>query len=644
MKMENFYFLFAFSLILLLGISSVTANNLDESGGIQTNDSSIQLNDNLASVGDSHDILEDSNDVIIVEDWDDLKYYCSLNDKNYNLKLKDNTNYYPTNPASDNDQIVIKNNVTITGSSGAYIGDASPNARNISYAPIKVADKSGIGIMLQNITFKWISTSYPTDGVFLILGGNVNNTIRDCTFNNITTNMGHSSILHIKYGDLDVINCTFTNCTTDFGCISVYCPDDVPTDTCTGARMVVRDSYFSDNYAKTEPGCINNCGLLKVYNSTFYRNSAFWWAGAIHTHGGGNTSLYDSNFTDNVAGWNGGALYTYSYLQIYDCIFTGNNCTTNNGGGAIGACKYLHSPYIYIENSLFEDNANNCWGLDDLSTTGTGRGGAISLMDEGSIDVINTTFIHNSASMGSAIAIIAQGTYGSPDVTLIGNTFINNTRRGDVLYIYLSKTSKCEIRNNTFINSTIELSKLRIDSEDPIGNEITINIDTSIKNPSAYDSDILDKIGYDVYVDGVFYMNVVGKKFNYTFNDDEKHNIFIASSISSDVSNTISVSNKKEYIFLSKSGNNNNDGKSRTTPVKTLTKAIELARDTGNIYILDGTYTESNFNIGYDLVIKGENGVTLTGSGNNLFNITSGTVEFNNIIFSNIKQTTQNSR
>ena len=153
MKMENFYFLFAFSLILLLGISGVTANNLDESGGIQTNDSSIQLNDNLASVVDSHDILEDSNDVIIVEDWDDLKYYCSLNDKNYNLKLKENTNYYPTNPASDNDQIVIKNNVTITGSSGAYIGDASPNARNISYAPIKVGDKSGIGIMLQNITF-----------------------------------------------------------------------------------------------------------------------------------------------------------------------------------------------------------------------------------------------------------------------------------------------------------------------------------------------------------------------------------------------------------------------------------------------------------------------------------------------------------
>ncbi|MBR4448364.1 DUF1565 domain-containing protein, partial [Methanobrevibacter sp.] len=642
--MENFYLLFVFLLILILGVSSVAANNVGESPEILNNDSSMQLNDNLANVEDSQDLLEDLNDEIIVEDWDELNYYCSLNDKNYNLKLKENTNYYPTNPSSDDYQIIIKNNVTITGSSGAYIGDASPNARNINYAPIKVLDKSGIGITLQNITFKWISTSYQTDGVFLILGGDVNNTIRNCTFTNITTDMGHSSILHIKYGDLDVINCTFTNCTTDFGCISVYCPADNPSDICTGARMVVRDSYFSDNYAKTEPGCINNCGVLSVYNSTFYRNSAFWWAGAIHTHGGGNTSLYNSNFIDNVAGWNGGALYTYSYLQIYGCTFIGNNCTTNNGGGAIGACKYLHSPYIYIEDSLFQDNANNCWGLDELSTTGTGRGGAISLMDDGSIDVINSTFIHNSASMGSALAIIAQGSYGSPDVTIIGNTFINNTRMGDVLYIYLSKTSKCEIRNNTFENSTIELSKLRIESDDPFDNEITINIDTALKNPSAYDGDILDKLEYDVYVDGEFYQRVMGKKFNYTFNDDGKHDIFIASSISSDVSNTISVSNKKEYIFLSKSGNDNNDGKSRTSPVKTLTKAIQLAKDTGNIHILDGAYDESNFNIDYDLVMKAEDGVTLTGSGNNLFNITSSSVTFKNIVFSDITQTSQNSR
>ena len=588
-------------LLLIFCISTVTANEVGNVDSVSTIENSSvemvvdQLDDSvLESAGDdsnllSYDsqttlsedddssVLEDS-DEIIVNDWDDLKYYCSLSDKNYNLKLKENTNYYPSNPNSEEDQIIVNNNVTITGSSGAYIGDDSPNARNISYMAIKVNDKSGVGVTIQGVSFKWIASAHQPDGVFFAMGGNVNNTIKDCTFSGITTYNGHSSILHIKYGDLYLTNCTFVNCTTDFGCISVYCPTDDARYLSTSARMTVRNSYFEDNYAKTEPGCINNCGLLKVYNTTFYKNSAFWWAGAIHTHGGGNTSIYDSNFTDNLAGWNGGALYTYSYLQIYNTVFIGNNCTTNNGGGAIGACKYQSAPHIHIENSLFEDNNNNCWSLDELSTSGTGRGGAISLMDEGDINVSNTTFIHNSASLGSAIAIIEGGLqYGSPNITLIGNTFINNNKRGDVLYIYVASSSSVIIRNNTFENSTVEISKFRISAEDPVGDDITINIDVSLLNPSAYDSDLLDKTKFDVYVDGVFLKTIVGTKFVHTFEDDEKHDIYITSSIFTGASNTISVSNKKEYIFVSKNyGNDNNNGTSRSSPVATIKKAVDL--------------------------------------------------------------------
>ena len=154
--------------------------------------------------------------------------------------------------------------------------------------------------------FKWIGTRYSPDGVFLQMGGNSINYFENCYFTNISTNLGHSSILHIKTGDAIVTNCTFINCTTDFGCLSVYNPKDDPTGTCVLARMNVTDSYFEGNYARTEPGCINNCGILVVNNSTFYKNSAFWWAGAIHTHGGANTTIYDSDFIDNLAGWNGG--------------------------------------------------------------------------------------------------------------------------------------------------------------------------------------------------------------------------------------------------------------------------------------------------------------------------------------------------
>ena len=403
--------------VSLFFIGSVSAIDMEDAGNNLTIDNNLQedidLNQDQSIL--THDVSQEDigqSQEIFVEDWSDLQYYCSLNDKDYVLKLKENTNYYPDDPSDSSNQIIVNNNVKIIGSSGAYIGDASANARNITYTAIKVNDNTGIGIALQNVTFKWISTNYQPDGTFLQMAGNVNNTFENCYFTEISTNMGHSSIIHIKRGSVLLKNCTFINCTTDFGCLSVYNPDDDPTGLCTGASMEVTDCYFEGNYAKTEPGCINNCGILVVNNSTFYRNTAFWWAGAIHTHGGGNTTLYDSDFIDNLAGWNGGALYTYSFLQIYRCNFIGNNCTTNNGGGAIGACKYLHAPYIHIEDSLFKYNENLCWGLDEQSTSGTGRGGAISLMDEGSLEVYNSIFIKNSASIGTAICAINGGLVG----------------------------------------------------------------------------------------------------------------------------------------------------------------------------------------------------------------------------------------
>ena len=135
------------------------------------------------------------------------------------------------------------------------------------------------------------------------------NLIKNCIFQDIVSESGHATIVYLKKGLATLDNCSFINCTSNYGAVSVYDPASVKS-----TDMVVRNCYFENNYAGTEPGCINNCGKLTVYNTTFIKNRSFWWAGAIHTHNGGNTTIYDSNFTDNVAGWNGGALYTYSYL------------------------------------------------------------------------------------------------------------------------------------------------------------------------------------------------------------------------------------------------------------------------------------------------------------------------------------------
>lgn len=631
MRSNNKYLIFLGLLIFILAINSVSASDFENTSLDAVLDESLEIN--LGNT--SNNLISEQSEMITVDDWDNLQYYCSQSDKNYVLKLKENTNFYPTDPSDESYQIQVNNNVTILGSSGSYFGDSSPNARDINYLAINVPENSGFGITLKGVTFKWISTKYQPNAVFLQMAGNANNIIENCYFSNSTMNGGHSSLIHLLRGTASLVNCTFTNITSDYGCVSIYDPKDDPTKLCTGARMEVTDSYFEGNYARTEPGCINNCGVLVVTNSTFYKNTAFWWAGAIHTHGGANTTIYDSNFTDNLAGWNGGALYTYSYLQIYNTIFIGNNCTTNNGGGAIGASKYLHAPYIYVKDSLFKDNENLCWALTEESTTGLGRGGAISLMDEGGLTVLNTTFIENSASIGSAICAISQSSYGSPGVIISGNRFINHTRMGDVLVINLDYSSVCEISDNYYSGNSIEFSKLKLEAGERIDDEMTLYIDAKLKNEKYYDSDILEKSGFDVYVDGQYFKTIFGFNFTLNLKNIEKCQVYVVPSISNSKSNDVSVGLPKEYVYVSqKYGNDGNNGSSRQCPVASLTKACEIARTSHNILIMDGTFSDTNINIDYNLTIVGEDGVIIS-SKDTIFNIENTDVIFKNIIFEN---------
>ena len=642
MKFNKQFFLGIMLLVLLLGVSSVSANDLNEdnSSYIGLDDSSMVIMEDSAQAGSDVNAQagNPSDDVIIVNNWGELKTYCEKTDKNYVLQLKENTNFYPENGDDISNQITVRNNVTILGNTGAYIGDVSPKASTLFYTPISTPENSGISLKLVNLTFKFISVSKLSSldgGMVVELAGDcTGNLLENCTFDNITALSGHSCVYYIKKGYTTVRNCNFTNINTCFGVLSIYDPDAGLN--CNTSHMLVENSYFENNYATTEPGCINNCGQLIVKNSTFYKNSAFWWAGAIHTHSGANTTIYDSNFTDNVAGWNGGALYTYSYLQIYNTTFTSNNCTTNNGGGAIGACFYGTNPHIYIENSLFQYNTNNCWSLTNESTTGTGRGGAISIMDAGDLDVYNTTFIANSASIGTAIcANQAQG-YGSPNVRLIGNKFINHTVVGDVLIIDLSK-SELELSDNYYYNNSLVFSKTKLSEEERIGNTTVLNIQFKLKNDKYYDSDILSKSGYFVYVDGVYLKTVYSESFNLTFNDGKEHKVYVRSVAGVSNSNNLTVNGVPvQYIYVSVNGNDNNNG-SKNAPVRTIAKAISL--NTNGIYILEGNYREYGLNINSDLKIVGDGKVIIGGisSADPVFKISnSANVSFNNLKFADV--------
>lgn len=583
-------------------------------------------NESNVVTSNSQDSLQstESDDVIVVNNWDELQYYCSLKDNDYTLKLKDNTNFYPTRTSDSNYQIKVYNNVKIIGGNGSYIGDKSSNPSPIVYTAIVVPDGYKSSIYLENVTFKWISALGSPDGLFIQMGGKYNSVIKNCNFTNINVGHGHATIVYLKKGTATLENCSFINCTSGYGCVSIYDSENVKK-----IKMIVRDCYFEGNYASTEPGCINNCGILEVYNSTFYRNRAYWWAGAIHTHNGGNTTIYDSNFTDNVAGWNGGALYTYSYLQIYNTVFSGNNCTTDNGGGAIGACAYISNPHIYIEKCLFENNANNCWAADSLSS-GTGRGGAISIMDDGSLEVHDTTFIANSASIGAGICALAISEYGSPDVIIANNSFINHTRQGDTLDVRVSG-SIAILEDNIFQGNSIRFSNLTLTKISEDKDYATLEVYSSLSNPSYYDVNILDKTSYDIYINNEYVKTVDSRIFTIDFDELDTCDVYVIPTISNQKSHSAHLVSTREYIFVSKNeGNDSNNGISRNTPVSSIKRALELAGNCQSILIMDGDYSEANLQVNYDLLIKGEGNATLV-------NNTSFIVNTNSLTLKNLK-------
>ncbi len=597
-------------LVFLFGVSCASAEDNTNLTISQEASDGTGLDDILKD-SDYQSQLKDSESEITVENWEELQYYCSLTDKHYTLKLKENTNYYPTNPKDSNYQIKINNNVKIIGSNGSYIGDSTPDggvyyetdSRYITYIPI-IAESSNIDVTLENITFKWIHTFKQPDSIVMQLDSGGTTYIKGCTFDTIDTLVGGGSIVHLKKGEAVLEDCSFVNCNVPKAIIMVS----------QGQEMVMKNCYFANNYGYEHSTCGMNWGTLTIYNTKFYKNRSAAWAGGITTYGAGVTNIYNCNFTDNVAGWNGGALYVYNIANIYNTTFEGNNCTTNNGGGAIGACKYSGVPRIYIEGCLFKDNNNNCWALDELSTEGTGRGGAISLMDEGSLEVRNTVFISNSASIGTAICAIEAGSYGSPDVIIVNNTFINHTRAGDVLNVRVIGTI-LNISDNIYLGNSIEFSKLTLKTLSQGSDQATLQITAKLSNPGYYDSDILEKTCYDVFVNDVYVKTVNSTKFSVDFGDLDICNVYVVPTISNRKSNEVTITSTREYIFVSQNkGSDNNNGLTRNTPVKSIQKAITLAANCKNIILLDGLYDEANLNIPYDLTLKGENDATLTGS------------------------------
>ena len=420
-KKINIFLIF---IVLLVGISCVSAEDMDDVGELSTSDADEiisadeSLDDNIGI--DESDAQVRLGDPTPVYSWSDLASAVSGSSGSDVVSIESNL--------TPGTQITINHDITIVGSADTYIGGSS-SSNAVSYSDILfLSTTNGLSITLKNIKFQNCGGN-----TLMKFAGNGNYIIDNCTFENITATSTKQVVVHLNYGYCEIINSTFEKCSTSYGTLSNYHETNV-----NNVHMVVRNSTFKNNYANVEPGVINNCGHLTVYDSTFEDNSAAMWAGAIHTHTNANTTVIRSVFKDNLAGWNGGALCTYSYLRVVNSTFVGNNATTTRGGGAIFGFYQGSAPYIIVENCDFVNNT----GI-------SGNGGAI-IVASGTLIVDDSRFVNNKATATNGGAIAS----GSSTTTINNCNFTNNYANGKGGAIFAGSAGHLNVYNCQFVNNT----------------------------------------------------------------------------------------------------------------------------------------------------------------------------------------------
>ena len=440
MRLKKQLLILSLFLVLICCLSAVSATGDIEDIASSTDSEiiteDVQAND-VISQGDNEEqqILEETNEEELQSSGTEVEasnwygIYTAARSTNDQIIRLTGDSY------SANYQITFNNNATIIGTDSSYITGGSS-----SLTPF-LNTNSALSISFINVHFKDMTVNN-----LIQLAGN--SRIENCTFNNIQTGTGQNSIVYNTDGTMTIVGCNFTNNNVGYGAITNY-----KAGSYTAVIMTVDKCRFVNNRASSEPGAINNCGILTVTDSEFTNNYAALWAGAIHTHYNANTVINNCNFTGNGAGWNGGALYTYSTLTVSNSIFKKNWCMLSAGGGAIGASRWWMGNYdITITGSTFEDNTNNCSLTNE--TPAQGSGGAISAQNSGALRVYDSTFINNYAAYGQAIAAYSASyddiESGIPNLQIINNTFKNHNKTTTTDTVAISGVYN--FTNNTFVN------------------------------------------------------------------------------------------------------------------------------------------------------------------------------------------------
>ena len=351
----------------------------------------------------------------------------------------------------------------------------------------------------------------------------------------------------------------------------------------------------------------------------------------------------------------GAAKSLFSAVEPSMALSFKNLTILNAGTGSNAAMKFTYSSHNITITDCTLDNCVSKWGSIQLGAAGTATvsnckiinskeatsAGCSAIYISGSADVELKDVLIDSPryTLSSSYSYGAIYIKESAKVTMVNMTIVNATgqSRGVIYNCGKLNISKSTFANNSFTKYNTQSCGIITNANNA---ELTIE-ETEIVNNTCVDS-VFVNVGANSKTT-VNYCNIQDNDASAIANTvgtlDLENNYWGSNELPENVTATVwVVEDNGEYklsngnalekeipglsseepapaakiIYVSdKNGNNDNDGLSKETAVKTVAKAIELATE-GQIVVLEGTYKTGNLGSIYD-------NLTITGEGNVIF-------------------------
>ncbi|MDO5849182.1 MAG: Ig-like domain repeat protein [Methanobrevibacter sp.] len=325
--------------------------------------------------------------------------------------------------------------------------------------------------------------------------------------------------------------------------------------------------------------------------------------GFFYTDQNNKLGFYNLTFINCKGKLDGGAIgvdyfgNSPNFMTIDNCKFI--NCSALYSGSAVYVYNDCGTLNLNITNSLFEDNKITSTRLEGAVYLGTLGNNKINLK------VDNCTFINNK-NKDDVFNSITINYAGAVDAKINHNIFANNTgndihkinevNNGGTVSINADEnwwgTNNPTLNDLTLNNWIILNSDSNFTDNLKPGDVISIeayfvlNNGTPIADPALFE-------GYNVTINGVKTSIKDGKaSYDYTLSNGE--NLIPISADRANVDLTYSINYEPEEVYVSPSGDDDNDGYTWDTAVKTIEQALTIVKDGGKIYIGNGVTVAKN--------------------------------------------------